>query len=156
MTSPVTAVLAIRQHDADTIVADGTGSTTASTPFTYSFNFGDGNTSGPQASPTIVHKYAVAGTYTVTLTVTGADTGTGTASQVVTTTLPLTSTAFANNEQSITRYSVDISGIPDGAIDKKGTILVVTGPNQLAALEPGVDGKVLTTDSTTAYGVKWA
>ena len=39
-------------------------------PLEYSWDFGDGSTSGPSASHTATHAYAAAGTYTVTLTVT--------------------------------------------------------------------------------------
>jgi hypothetical protein len=48
------------------VTCDGTSSARA---LTYSFDFGDGATTGPGASPLALHAYADPGTYTVKLTV---------------------------------------------------------------------------------------
>ncbi len=53
------------------VTADASGSTdTDATPIaTYTFDFGDGATVGPQAGPTATHTYNAAGTFVVTVTV---------------------------------------------------------------------------------------
>src|SRR5260221_1090687 len=67
------------------VTADASASTAGSSPIsTYSFNFGDGTTAGPQAGATASHTYQNPGTYTVTVTVTDGNTLTGTASQTAT------------------------------------------------------------------------
>jgi PKD repeat protein len=50
----------------------------------YTWVFGDGTGSGPNATPTVNKTYAVANTYTVTLTVTDDVGRTATVSQAVT------------------------------------------------------------------------
>src|SRR5881394_2359060 len=70
--SPPTARMTV-QVSGLTVTADATASTdTDATGIgSYTFNFGDGSPLvGPQGSPTAVHTYATAGSYTVTLTVT--------------------------------------------------------------------------------------
>jgi PKD repeat protein len=58
------------------VTANATGSTDPDgTIASYLFNFGDGSTAGPQASPTATHSFA-AGTWTVTVTVTDNNGGT--------------------------------------------------------------------------------
>ncbi len=54
-----------------TVVADASASTdTDSSPIaTYTFDFGDGTTVGPQSKATASHKYAAAGSYAVSVTV---------------------------------------------------------------------------------------
>jgi hypothetical protein len=54
------------------VVADGSLSTATlgTTIATYTFIWGDGNQTGPQASSSAVHSYGVGGTYSVTLRVT--------------------------------------------------------------------------------------
>ena len=53
------------------VTADASASAAGSSPISsYTFNFGDGTTAGPQASPTATHTYATAGSYTVTVTAT--------------------------------------------------------------------------------------
>jgi parallel beta-helix repeat protein len=66
------------------VTADASASTAGSSPIsTYSFNFGDGTTVGPQASATASHTYQDPGTYTVTVTVTDGNNLTAAASQTV-------------------------------------------------------------------------
>ena len=67
------------------VTADASGSTAGSSPISsYSFDFGDGTTVGPQSGATANHTYQSAGTYKVTVTVTGGNNMTSTASQTVT------------------------------------------------------------------------
>ena len=66
------------------VTADASGSTPGSAPISsYSFNFGDGSTTGPQSSPTATHTYQSAGSYTVTVTVTDGNGLTATATRNV-------------------------------------------------------------------------
>jgi parallel beta-helix repeat protein len=67
------------------VTADASGSTAGSSPISsYSFNFGDGTTVGPQAGATASHTYQNPGTYTVTVTVTDGNNNTSQATQSVT------------------------------------------------------------------------
>jgi PKD repeat protein len=67
------------------VSADASGSTQGSSPVaSYSFDWGDGNSTGPQAAATANHTYASGGTYTITVTVVDTDGGTATATQQVT------------------------------------------------------------------------
>ncbi len=66
------------------VTADASASTAGSSPISsYSFNFGDGTTVGPQAGATASHTYQNQGTYTVTVIVTDGNNLTGTATQTV-------------------------------------------------------------------------
>lgn len=58
-------------------------------------------------------------------------------------------------------YEVDIdtsnpNGVPIGMGLLKGDILVYRGEGDLARLPVGQNGQVLTADSTSELGVKWA
>jgi len=48
------------------------------------------------------------------------------------------------------------SGIPATIFDAKGDIIAATGADTAARLAPGTDSHVLTLDSSTATGLKWA
>lgn len=89
------------------VTADASGSTPGSAPISsYSFNFGDGSTAGPQSSPTATHSYPSAGSYPVTVTVTDGNGLTATATQTVTVSAQQASTAkFVN--QIATNYSTN-------------------------------------------------
>jgi parallel beta-helix repeat protein len=87
------------------VTADASGSTAGSSPIsTYTFNFGDGTTTGPQAAATAGHTYQAAGTYTVTVTVTDTSNLTAQATQTVTANAAVTTTAKYVN-QIATNYS---------------------------------------------------
>lgn len=63
------------------VSADASASTPGANPIsTYSFNFGDGTTVGPQAGATAAHTYTTNGNYTVTVTVTDTSGATSMAS----------------------------------------------------------------------------
>jgi parallel beta-helix repeat protein len=66
------AALTVAQTAPRTVTADASGSTDGdATPVSsYTFEFGDGATAGPQPGATADHTYANGGTYTVTVTVT--------------------------------------------------------------------------------------
>ncbi len=68
-----------------TVSADASGSSAGSSPIsTYSFAWGDGNSTGQQAGATAGHTYSSAGSYPVTVTVTDGNGLTSQASQTVT------------------------------------------------------------------------
>ncbi|HEX5560386.1 MAG TPA: PKD domain-containing protein [Nocardioidaceae bacterium] len=68
------------------VTADATASTDPQgQALTYTFDFGDGSTLGPQADATATHTYGTAGTYTLQVTVTDTSGLTGTATRTVTT-----------------------------------------------------------------------
>jgi PKD repeat protein len=74
------------------VTADASGSTPGAAPIsTYSFDFGDGTTAGPQAGATATHTYTAAGTYTVTVTVTDTVGSRSTSTKQVTVSTPPTS-----------------------------------------------------------------
>lgn len=67
------------------VTADASASTAGTNPIsTYSFNFGDGTTVGPQAAATATHTYSANGSFTVTVTVTDTSGATSTASAAAT------------------------------------------------------------------------
>jgi PKD repeat protein len=69
------------------VVADASGSAAGSSPISsYSFNFGDGTTVGPQSGATANHTYQSAGSYTVTVTATDSNNLTSQATKSVTVT----------------------------------------------------------------------
>ena len=72
-------------------------------PLSYTFDFGDGTTVGPQAGSTAAHTYLAAGTYTASVTVTDTANLTATAQQTVTVTTSASHPAFVS--QIATNYS---------------------------------------------------
>jgi PKD repeat protein len=67
---PPVAALTVTGADALVASADASASTAGTNPIaTYTFDWGDGSTTGPQASPLASHTYASVGVYTVTVTV---------------------------------------------------------------------------------------
>jgi parallel beta-helix repeat protein len=88
-----------------TVTADASGSTAGSSPISsYTFNFGDGTTVGPQAGATASHAYQAAGSYTVTVTATDGNGLTSQATQAVTVN-PATSGSAKYANQIATNYS---------------------------------------------------
>ena len=75
-----------------TVTADASGSTDGVPIRTYAFNWGDGNTTPAQSSPTATHTYSTPPTgtvtYTITVTVTDANNATSTASKAVSSSAP--------------------------------------------------------------------
>jgi parallel beta-helix repeat protein len=81
------------------VTADASGSTAGSAPISsYSFNFGDGTTAGPQSGATATHTYQSAGSYTVTVTATDGNNQTSNASETVTVSAQSGSTAKFINQ----------------------------------------------------------
>ncbi len=83
--SPPVAALAVSQTAPRTVTADASGSTDGdATPISsYTFDFGDGATAGPQPGATAQHTYANGGTFTVTVTVTDSGGLSSTSSAVI-------------------------------------------------------------------------
>ena len=87
------------------VTADASASTAGSSPISsYAFDFGDGTTAGPQASPTAAHTYSSAGSYTVTVTATDGNNLTSQATKSVTVTAQPPAAKYVN--QIATNYSV--------------------------------------------------
>jgi len=81
------------------VTADASGSTAGSAPISsYSFNFGDGTTAGPQSGATATHTYQSAGSYTVTVTATDGNNQTSNESKTVTVSAQSGSTANFINQ----------------------------------------------------------
>lgn len=95
-----------------------TGSATGgTTPYSYSWNFGDG--SAPSTAQNPSHTYSSAGTYTATLTVTDSSSPVKTATATVTITVsaignPLAASASANPTSGQTPLSVSFTGTATG------------------------------------------
>ena len=93
------------------MTADASGSTAGSSPISsYSFDFGDGTTVGPQSNATASHTYPSAGTYKVTVTVTDGNNLTSTASQTVTATTASSNARYVNQIATNTSTSSHTSG----------------------------------------------
>ena len=87
------------------VTADASGSTAGSAPISsYTFDFGDGTTVGPQSGATATHTYQSAGSYTVTVTATDGNNLTSKATKTVTVSAQNTSPAQYVN-QIATNYS---------------------------------------------------
>lgn len=91
VSTPVTASLVVSPGSGLVplkVTADGSGSTVGrgATVDSYVFDFGDGDTTGPQPKAIVAHTYQEAGRYTVTLTVTDSAGRTGQFGQDVTVT----------------------------------------------------------------------
>jgi hypothetical protein len=68
-----------------------------------------------------------------------------------------TSTTTAASPNSVkTSYDLANGAIPKSLVDAKGDILAATADNTVARLAVGTNTQVLTVDSTTATGLKWA
>ena len=61
----------------------------------------------------------------------------------------------SNNDLDFT-WATDASGIPATIFDAKGDLIAASAADTAARLAVGTNGQVLTADSTTATGLKWA
>jgi parallel beta-helix repeat protein len=144
-----------------TVSADASASTAGSSPIaTYTFDFGDGTTAGPQAGATASHTYQAAGSYTATVTATDGNALTSTASQAVTVNAGGTTAQYIN--QIATNYSTSThtSGYVTvwrtggvGAGDLIIAVVQLTGTTSAGAVS-GSDsaGDTLTVASDTSDG----
>jgi hypothetical protein len=85
------------------VTANATGSTDDHGIVSYRFDFGDGTTAGPQASPSASHTYAAAGTYPLLVSVTDTAGQVSTAGAVVT-------AGVAGNLVTNSTFETDLSG----------------------------------------------
>ncbi len=112
--TPPTAALTVTPASGNAplnVTADASASTAGSSPInSYSFDFGDGTTVGPQSGTTANHTYQSAGTYKVTVTVTDGNNKTSTASQNVTATAVSSNAKYVNQIATNTSTSSHTSG----------------------------------------------
>lgn len=115
------------------VTADASGSTAGSSPISsYSFNFGDGTTVGPQSGATANHTYQSAGSYTVTVTATDGNNLTSNATKTVTVNAQSTSPAQYVN-QIATNYST--SSHTSGSVTVWRTAGVAAGDLIIATVQ---------------------
>lgn len=132
--TPPTAMLSVSPSSGTAplaVTADASASTAGSSPISsYSFDFGDGTTVGPQSAATASHTYQNAGTYKVTVTVTDGNNMTSTASQTVTATSGSSSNAkyvnqIATNTSTNSHTSGSVTVWRTGGVTA-GDLMVVT------------------------------
>ena len=115
------------------VTADASGSTPGSSPISsYSFNFGDGTTVGPQSGATANHTYQSAGSYQVTVTTTDGNNLTSQATKSVTVNAQNTSPAQYVN-QIATNYST--SSHTSGSVTVWRTTGVAAGDLIIATVQ---------------------
>jgi len=128
------------------VTADASASTAGNSPIkSYTFNFGDGTTVGPQGSSKATHTYAAAGVYTVTVTVTDGNGLTSKATQTVTATGTATAAyvnSIATNSSTNTHTSVSATVWRSAGVAAGDMIIAVV---QLTGTSP--TGAVTGTDS---------
>jgi parallel beta-helix repeat protein len=108
------------------VTADASASTAGSSPISsYSFDFGDGTTVGPQAGATAGHTYQSPGTYTVTVTVTDGNNATSTATQTVVVSSAKYVNQIAVNSSANSRTSDSVTVWRAGGV-AAGDLMVVT------------------------------
>ena len=113
------------------VTADATASTDPQgQALTYTFDFGDGTTLGPQADATATHTYGTAGTYTLQVTVTDTSGLTGTTTQDVnattgTATPPKLVSSIANNYATSTKTAGSITVWRSAGV-RAGDLVVLT------------------------------
>ena len=110
------------------VTADASGSTAGSSPISsYSFNFGDGTTVGPQSGATANHTYQNPGTYTVTVTVTDGNNNTSQATQSVTVNAHMAAyvNSIATNDSTSSHTSESVTVWRTGGV-AAGDLMVVT------------------------------
>jgi parallel beta-helix repeat protein len=93
----------------------------------YTFDFGDGTTAGPQAAAKATHTYTSAGTHTAKVTVTDSDGLTSTATQSVTVQSPVARfVAKIGTGHATTRHASDSVTVPGTRHVAAGHLIVVT------------------------------
>jgi PKD repeat protein len=113
------------------VTADATASTDPQgQALTYTFDFGDGTTLGPQTDATATHTYGTAGTYTLQVTVTDTSGLTGTTTQDVnattgTATPPKLVSSIANNYATSTKTAGSITVWRSAGV-RAGDLVVLT------------------------------
>jgi parallel beta-helix repeat protein len=110
------------------VTADASGSTAGSSPISsYSFNFGDGTTIGPQAGATANHTYQNPGTYTVTVTVTDGNNNSSQATQPVSVNAKMAKyvNSIATNDSTTSHTSDSVKVWRTGGV-AAGDLMVVT------------------------------
>ena len=131
--TPPTAALGVTPSSGTAplgVTADASASTAGSSPISsYSFDFGDGTTVGPQPGATASHTYQSAGTYKVTVTVTDGNNMTSTASQTVTVTAAVGKAKYvsqiATNSSTNSHTSGSVTVWRTGGVTA-GDLMVVT------------------------------
>ncbi|MDX6299082.1 MAG: hypothetical protein QOF53_296 [Nocardioidaceae bacterium] len=130
------------------VTADASASTDPQgQPLTYAFDYGDGTTSGNQASPTATHTYTAAGSHVLTVTVTDSSGLSSTAARTVTTTTPSAVAptfvnSIATNFSTSTHTSGSVTVWRPGGV-AAGDLVVLT----LQLSGTGAAGTVSATDS---------
>jgi parallel beta-helix repeat protein len=115
------------------VTADASGSAAGSSPISsYTFDFGDGTTVGPQAGATSSHTYQAAGSYTVTVTATDGNNLTNQATKTVNVSAQNTSPAQYVN-QIATNYST--SSHTSGSVTVWRTAGVAAGDLIIATVQ---------------------
>jgi PKD repeat protein len=124
---------------------------------TYSWNFGDGNSSAASASNSITHIYSTAGSYQVTLTVTDTSSSlSASASATLVVTNRITTSVIAGVLSSAgssdgTGNGAQFTGLSGTAVDAAGNIYVAdTGNNLIRKVTPA--GVVTTLAGTPISG----
>ncbi len=100
------------------VTADASASTPGTNPIaSYTFNFGDGTTVGPQTSSTATHNYSAGGNFTVTVTLADTTGVSSTATAAVTATAPPTAALTVSPSSGATPLAVtaDASGSTPGS-----------------------------------------
>ncbi len=93
----------------------------------YTFDFGDGTTAGPQAAAKATHTYTSAGTYTAKVTVTDSDGLTSATTQPITVQSPATHfIAKIGTGHATTRQTSDSVTVPSTGHVAAGHLMVVT------------------------------
>ncbi|TQJ06660.1 PKD domain-containing protein [Kribbella jejuensis] len=124
---PPTAALTVTPSSGLTplqVTADAGGSTDPQNQtLSYTFDFGDGATTGPQAASTATHTYTTAGAYTVKVTVTDTSGLSATKTATVTTTQPVPPTAALTVTPSTGLIPLQVTADASGSTDPQGQTL---------------------------------